>query len=193
MRTTEANESIAEMGSEQNYADERTTNRRGVATKFYNRDSEHDQVETIWAAYNFNPGDGEADGDGTGTDMTFDDTGETVMTTHYWAEEAGNNDDLTIAITVVVIDKDANSVVVSSGAAVVWLVKYDSNDQFTTSSVAGTMSAFEGALRLADPDRPRSTLHERSASTLIAVLAADADGVSTLTTNTPAPAASACA
>jgi hypothetical protein len=48
---------------EHNYADERTTNRRGVATKSYSRDAEEAYVETIMAAFNHNPDDGDTDTD----------------------------------------------------------------------------------------------------------------------------------
>ena len=43
------------------YADERTTNRRGVATKSYTRDAEEAYIEIISAAFNHNPDDGDDD------------------------------------------------------------------------------------------------------------------------------------
>ena len=46
-----------------NYADERTTNRRGVATKSYSRDSKAAFAEVIYAAFNHNPDDGDNDYD----------------------------------------------------------------------------------------------------------------------------------
>ena len=46
------------------YADERTTNRRGVATKSYTRDAEEAYIEIIYAAFNHNPDDGDEDLEG---------------------------------------------------------------------------------------------------------------------------------
>ena len=43
------------------YADERTTNRRGIATKSYSRDAGGAYVETISVAFNHNPDDGNVD------------------------------------------------------------------------------------------------------------------------------------
>jgi hypothetical protein len=72
---------------EHNYADERTTNRRGVATKSYTRDAEEAYIEIISAAFNHNPDDGDEDLVGD-TDLNgnedpvnnpdFDDVGDTV-------------------------------------------------------------------------------------------------------------------
>ena len=64
-----------------NYADERTTNRRGVATKSYSRDSKAAFAEVIYAAFNHNPDDGDNDYD-EGEDLpnqpTFNDVGMRV-------------------------------------------------------------------------------------------------------------------
>ena len=48
-------------GSVNNYADERSTNRRGVATKSYSRDAEEAYAEVIVVAFNHNPDDGDDD------------------------------------------------------------------------------------------------------------------------------------
>ena len=45
------------------FADERSTNRRGVATKSYSRRAEEAFVEVIYVAYNHNPYDGDEVGD----------------------------------------------------------------------------------------------------------------------------------
>ena len=61
-----------------NYADERTTNRRGVATKSYSRDSKAAFAEVIYAAFNHNPDDGDNDydeGEDPPNNPTFDDVG----------------------------------------------------------------------------------------------------------------------
>ena len=182
-------------GTVEHYADERTTNRRGVATKFYNRDSEASQVEVIRAAYNL---DSENDTVGLdnerGTDddvAVFDaDEGEIVMINHYWAVEADTGD--TIASdTVVVIDTDSNLVVVRDETShTVWIVNYDGNDQFTDTTGAVTMSGFEASLMDGSEDGGDAT-----ATLLTASLAADpGDGVNTVeNTNGRGPDADPCA
>jgi hypothetical protein len=189
--TDEEDESAAATGSAEDYADERTTNRRGVATKFYNRDSEASQVETITAAFNLNPGDGQADGDGDDTDMDFDDTGETITAMHFWAVEADDDSEIT-GDTVVAIDTDSNMLVVRNGSTnTVWIVNYDSNDQFSVGSGddpgAVTASVFESTLADGSDD-------EVAASTLNVAMAEDpGDGVNKLTnTNGTVPDAPDC-
>ena len=51
-----------------NYADERTTNRRGVTTKSYSRDAEEAFIEIIYAAFNHNPDDGDDEDDDSNLD-----------------------------------------------------------------------------------------------------------------------------
>jgi hypothetical protein len=167
-----------------NYADERTTNRRGVATKSYSRDAEEDLVETIHVAFNYNPDDGDTDpldnddpannpdfadigtgptGDNPDPYWIEDDTefGSRALdlraeAVHYWATEANNRTDSpTEALTAVVVDTDANLVVVTDNKDgeeepmmddKVQIVIYDSNDQFNTMSDRVTMSYFESTL-----------------------------------------------
>jgi hypothetical protein len=124
-----------------NYADERTTNRRGVATKSYSRDSKAAFAEVIYAAFNHNPDDGDNDYD-EGEDLpnqpTFNNVGEDVASPnpnydpyysemnareldledrmiHYWGVKA--DDMTTIAEAgqrLVAVNLDVNLIVVTS-------------------------------------------------------------------------------
>ena len=141
-------------GTEDNYADERSTNRRGVATKSYSRDAEEDFVEVIYAGFNSNPYDADADVDTVdpeGNEDFEDDEGDDDMgvrdllisAVHYWAVEADDNDMIT-GQRLVVANTDANVVVVTDYTVDttddsfirfiddgnVWIATYDSNDQF---------------------------------------------------------------
>ena len=134
---------VIEVPTVHNYADERTTNRRGVATKSYSRDAEEAYVETIMAAFNHNPDDGDTDilegedpvnnpdfmdvGTSTDDDPYFVDETDhefngrdldlDAMAVHYWATEADDRNDSPIdALTAVVVDTDSNLVVVTDNA-----------------------------------------------------------------------------
>ena len=91
-------------------ADERTTNRNGVATKSYNRAGNTAGVETIKAVYvvgeciNADPGCIETDGDITA-----------VAIDHYWTNEA--TADVAAGAVVKVADTDNNTIVVQVGGA----------------------------------------------------------------------------
>ena len=174
---------------EHNYADERTTNRRGVATKSYSRDVGEAFVETIMAAFNYNPDDGkdETTLDDPANNPDFTDTGDDPTDTaadnpdpyfdefperrldliegevHYWATEADDQTDSpTTALTAVVVNTDANLVVVTNNVDGtsplrenrVLIVGYDSNDQFNATGDDGrvTMSYFESILTTEDND-----------------------------------------
>ena len=108
----------------------RTTNRRGVASLTYNRDSSDGGIETILAEVKIGSG---------ATAKTI----EAERAYHYWAEEPGVGD--SASGRLVASDTD-NNLLVLAGTGV-WLVKYDSNDQFTTPDGASTLSAFETDLR----------------------------------------------
>ena len=76
-KTTNGVADVSTAPDEHNYADERTTNRRGVATKSYSRDEGESFVETIMAAFNHNPDDGkdETTLDDPVNNPDFEDTG----------------------------------------------------------------------------------------------------------------------
>ena len=102
-------------------ADERTTNRNGVATKSYNRIGTIGGVETINAVYVV----GECINADSGCIETEDDvTAETID--HYWSNEVTS---VVATSTVVVADTDNNTIVVTSGTAVSH-VSYKADDQF---------------------------------------------------------------
>ena len=71
VETVEGNAVAEGMPDVHTYADERTTNRRGVATKSYIRDAEEAYIEIIYAAFNHNPNDGDEDTEGD-TDLGGD-------------------------------------------------------------------------------------------------------------------------
>ena len=101
----------------------RTTNRRGVATLSYNRDSADSGIETIQAKV------------GTvNADRIY----------HYWANELDDN--ANAEGRLLATDTDNNQMVIFGGGAVS-LIKYDSNDQFTGTDGAATLSAFETDLK----------------------------------------------
>ncbi len=108
----------------------RTTNRRGVASLTYNRDSSDGGIETIQAKVKIGSG---------ATAKTI----EAERAYHYWAEEPGVGD--TASGRLVASDTDNNQLVLAGTG--VSLVKYDSNDHFTTPDGAATLSAFETDLR----------------------------------------------
>ena len=108
----------------------RTTNRRGVASLTYNRDSADGGIETIQAKVKIGSG---------ATAKTI----EAERAYHYWAEEPGVGD--TASGRLMASDTDNNQLVLAGVG--VSLVKYDSNDQFTTPDGASTLSAFETDLR----------------------------------------------
>ncbi len=108
----------------------RTTNRRGVASLTYNRDSADSGIETILASVTVGSGDSA-------------ETIEAERAYHYWAEEPGVGE--TAQGRLVASDTDNNQLVLAGAG--VSLVKYDSNDHFTTSDGASTLSAFETDLR----------------------------------------------
>ncbi len=108
----------------------RTTNRRGVASLTYNRDSADGGIETILAEVKIGSG---------ATAKTI----EAERAYHYWAEEPGVGD--SASGRLMASDTD-NNLLVLTGVGV-WLVKYDSNDHFTTPDGAATLSAFETDLR----------------------------------------------
>ena len=97
-------------GTNADPADDRGTNRNGVATKSYNRDANTAGVETIKAAYvvgeciNADPGCSETDGDITA-----------VAIDHYWTNEA--TADVAAGAVVKVADTDNNTIVVQVGGA----------------------------------------------------------------------------
>ena len=101
----------------------RTTNRRGVANLPYNRDSADSGIETILAEVR------------VGT--------ETVKANpiyHYWANEVDKGE--SASGRLLATDTDNNQLVILGGGEVS-LIKYDSNDQFTSTMGAATLSAFE--------------------------------------------------
>ncbi len=101
----------------------RTTSRRGVATLSYNRDSADSGIETIQAKV------------GTvNADRIY----------HYWANELDDN--ANAEGRLLATDTDNNQMVIFGGGAVS-LIKYDSNDQFTGTDGAATLSAFETDLK----------------------------------------------
>ena len=139
----------------------RTSNRSGVATQSYHRDSKASMVETISATYvvgrvdGDNDGDGDVDGDDSGVSMGQDayvkdagtDVTEKATIMHYWATPAG--DARIPDATVVVADTDANTVVVTTGSGntlAVIMAEYNSGDQFRIGGVATNLAGFEKAL-----------------------------------------------
>ena len=139
-------------------ADERTTNRNGVATKSYNRIGTIGGVETINAVYVV----GECINADSGCIETEDDvTAETID--HYWSNEVTS---VVATSTVVVADTDNNTIVVTSGTAVSH-VSYKADDQFMVGTKRVLISEFEAALDVGD--------------TLLATIGAEDDDVNSFT------------
>ena len=157
-------------GGLDNFAGSDKTNRKGVARKSYNRDSDADYLERIGALAVIGKRDGtrteDLDNDPNNAltannenndiwgDFIPDRSGPQPMN-HFWAEEVGAT-----AITnasVQVADKDANTVVVETVDDRVVLAKYDSNDQYNHLSTADggtaggvTMATFEDTIEATD-------------------------------------------
>ena len=132
-------------GGDGNPADNRTTNRNGVATKRYTRSGTTAQAETLDASLKMVNGncrntDAGCDaGDEADTDIIAADAVTDLV--HYWAVRATAD---VSASTVLVADQDNNSIVLDSGTAT--LVTYKSGDYFQIGGASATMDAFEKAL-----------------------------------------------
>ena len=88
--TTDGDADVMAIPDVHNYADERTTNRRGVATKSYSRDAEEAYVETIRAAFNHNPDDGDTDideGEDPVNNPDFEDIGTSTNDDPYFFDD----------------------------------------------------------------------------------------------------------
>ena len=101
---------------------------RGVATLSFNRKSLNSGIETILAKVK------------VGT--------ETISNRayHYWAKELSTGEDTTGRLLTT--DTESNQMVIlETGSSEVLLIKYDSNDQFTSLGSAATFSTFESDLK----------------------------------------------
>ncbi len=129
-------------GSDTNPADNRTTNRSGVATKRYTRSGTTADSEVLGASLKMVNGDcRDTDAGCTETDDTDVIAASAVTTlTHYWAVRATAD---VAASAVLVADKDNNSIVLTTGTS---LVTYKSGDYFQIAGASATMDAFEKAL-----------------------------------------------
>ena len=140
------------------------TNRKGVARKSYNRDSDDDFTEMIGAIAVIGKRDGaatEPDGDDGGDEPDANDENDDIRAdddadtdgdqnmNHYWAEAAG---DSSVVGDAVVVDTDANTVVIQETDGANWLAMYDSNDQFNAGATGDTggvkMAIFEDNLEV---------------------------------------------
>ena len=109
----------------------RTTNRRGVASLSYQRDSNDSGIETILAVARL------------GTAAANDDiTAGRVY--HYWAVEPGNGD--AAAGRILKADTENNRLILAEANGPITLVKYDSNDQLNSTSGAVLLADFEKEL-----------------------------------------------
>ena len=108
----------------------RTTNRRGVASLTYNRDSADSRIETILAEVTV----------GSGSSAR---TIPADRIYHYWANEPSDGD--RIEGRLMVTNTDDNQLVIAGVG--VSLIKYDSNDHLTTPDGAVTLSGFETDLK----------------------------------------------
>ncbi len=131
-------------------ARQKTTNRSGVASMTYSRDSSKSGIETIWAVYTLATPQvrGAADDSDDRPDGDPDDVTElTDQIEFYWAEEAEGP----VTGRLLVKDTDNNRLVIF-GAEDVLLVDYDDNDHFNGADGAPIVFAdFEKALE-ADGD-----------------------------------------
>ncbi len=119
----------------------RTTNRRGVASLTYNRKSSDSGIETILASVTVGSG---------ATAITVD--ADRIY--HYWANELSDNADASGRLLAT--DTDNNQLVILGGGEVS-LIRYDSNDQFTSIGDAATLSKFETDLKDADKNAGRAS------------------------------------
>ena len=134
---------------------ERTTNRRGLATFSYNRDSDAVGTETIVArvkaeldsplAKLANAKDME--NENKAEEDKWDSRSGDLMSDrvyHYWGKEPGDDD--AVSGRLIVADTDSNRLVLVGGG-MVSLVSYDSNDQFNSADRAVTLADFEKDLK----------------------------------------------
>jgi len=137
---------VGTAGGDDNPADNRTTNRNGVATKRYTRSGTTPASETLDASLKMVNGDcRNTDAGCPGTDEADTDIIAADAVTdlvHYWAVRATAD---VAADTVLVADKDNNSIVIGP-AATPNLVTYKSGDYFQIVGASATMDAFEKAL-----------------------------------------------
>ena len=150
-----------------NFAAMDKTNRKGVASKSYHRDSTEPQTEVIGALAQIGERDGarlvDTNEDGSidendDTNMEYDDIrgdadadmDEAQDMNHYWAETIGSAE--LDNLKVVAVDTDANTVVVqdTDDEAKNLLAEYDSNDQFNASDGGVKMATFEDDLEVDD-------------------------------------------
>ena len=146
-----------------NFAGFDKTNRKGVARKSYNRDSDVSMTEMIEALAVIGKRDGAMtepdadDDDEKDRNIEIDDirgdadadmAGVQMMMSHYWAEAIGSAS--TDNLEVVAIDTDANTIVAQDDDDndKNLLAMYDSNDQFNASNGGVKMAIFEDALKV---------------------------------------------
>ena len=144
----------------------RSTNRNGVATQSYSRDSDDAGTEEIFAQYVVGCNDALPAGDGEGqcpTDQDNDIVADTDASTadvdgidHYWAVTAEDADSGPIFVE----DADNNTIVLNVDSGTPKIVTFKSIDQFLVTGngsgvlAAGTkdMAGFARALKAADDD-----------------------------------------
>ena len=132
----------------------RTTNRRGVASLSYNRDSSVGGIETIAARVKADLSVTLAlarDASSVVNAMRHEDkwdarSGDIMADRiyHYWGVEPGDGEDLQGRLLVA--DTDNNKLVLA-GDSSVFIVGYDSNDHLNGTSGAATLSGFETDLK----------------------------------------------
>ncbi|MCY4368300.1 MAG: S-layer homology domain-containing protein [bacterium] len=171
-------------GSAADPADRRTTSRRGVATKTYDRSATDPDTEVLNAQYIRIVGCEDAKDEGA-DETCFDTDGTTPQANdepidaddtvnHYWAKRVDGD---SASGAVLVADKDNNSIVVTAtvdGVTGPWLVTYKAGDQFSVGGAAATMEAFEKALKVADPDATPAVV-----ASIAAVIGDDEDDINT--------------
>ena len=114
-------------GTVDDYADERSTNRRGVATKSYSRDAEEAYAEVIVVAFNHNPDDGDDDMDENEdpADMPdFDDVGTTATASEAVGDVDAEYDPYYVEGTM---DFGARALDLTDSTIHYWAVKADDN------------------------------------------------------------------
>ena len=139
-------------------ADDRTTNRNGVATKSYYRKAASSGTEVVGAAYVIGCNDALPDSGDNACEETDDinaDTDADVENnqgiTHYWA--AKPTADITDQAEIVVVDTDNNTIVAtteSGGVTSVHLITYKTDDRFVVDGGFVKIADFEDELDKSD-------------------------------------------